>query len=124
MVDRTNLASISVDELVQRFAAIGVAQDNALLGGRLREFNQLFEKMAQVSQELKRREGDQRGALLSLFSFPNMQVRLKAAKHTLAIAPVEARCQIEEIAASQWYPQAGDAGMSLVNLDNGIYKPD
>ncbi|MBI5130386.1 MAG: DUF2019 domain-containing protein [Rhodopseudomonas palustris] len=118
-----DLEAMSTDELVQRFAEIGVAQDHALLGGRLREFNRLFDKMAEVSQELKRREGDQRRALLALFSYPNMQVRLKAAIHALAVAPVEARRQIEEIAASQWYPQAGDAGMSLVNLDNGIFKP-
>lgn len=120
---KLNLEAMSIDDLVQRFASIGVAQDGALLDGRIGEFNRLFEAMGQVSQELKRRQGDQRRALLVLFGFPNMQVRLKAAIHALAVAPVEARRQIEEIAASQWYPQAGDAGMSLINLDNGIFKP-
>jgi hypothetical protein len=31
--------------------------------------------------------------------------------------------QPEAIANSQHYPQAGDAGMSIVNLERGIYKP-
>jgi hypothetical protein len=30
---------------------------------------------------------------------------------------------LEAIAASGWQPQALDAGMSLINLDRGIYKP-
>lgn len=76
-----------------------------------------------VANELKRREGDERSALLRLFGHPNMQVRLQAAKKTLAVAPVEARAQLEAIAASKWFPQAGDAGMSLWNLDNGVFKP-
>jgi hypothetical protein len=120
---KNSLAAMSTDELVQRFAEIGVAQDEALLGFRFKEFNRLFRKMADVSQELKRRDGDQRRALLALFSYPNIQVRLKAAKHTLAVAPLAARRQIEEIAASQWFPQAGEAGMSLDLLDDGTFKP-
>ncbi len=47
----------------------------------------------------------------------------EVAKLTLAVAPIEARAQLEAIAASKWFPQAGDAGMSLSNLDNGIFKP-
>jgi hypothetical protein len=120
---KLNLEAMPTDELVKLFAAIGVAQDQALLGSQFRKFRRLFNEMEEVSHELKRRRGDQRGALLSLFNYPSMQVRLQAAKHTLAVAPVEARRQIEEIAASQWYPQAGEAGMSLDNLDNGIFKP-
>jgi hypothetical protein len=52
-----------------------------------------------------------------------MQVRLKAAIHTLAVAPVEARQQLEAIATSNWYPQAGDAGMTIRGLDDGTFRP-
>jgi hypothetical protein len=52
-----------------------------------------------------------------------MQVRVKAAKATLAIAPEAARAQLEAIRASGWQPQALEAGMSLGFLDEGIYKP-
>ncbi|MET0705817.1 MAG: DUF2019 domain-containing protein, partial [Tardiphaga sp.] len=46
-----------------------------------------------------------------------------AAKLTLAVAPVEARAQLQAIADSKWFPQAGDAGMSLWNLERGVFKP-
>ncbi|WP_041802624.1 DUF2019 domain-containing protein [Rhodopseudomonas palustris] len=114
---------MSVEGLVKRLVEIGVAQDAALLGAEYAKFNRLFDRMQQVSAELKRRDGDQRRALLALYDHPNMQVRLKAAKHTLAVAPVEARQQLEAIAGSKWFPQAGDAGMSLWNLDRGVFKP-
>jgi hypothetical protein len=120
---RAKLADMTTASLVERFAQIGVAQDQALLGGEITKFNRLFDRMSDVSNELKRRQGDQRLALMVLYNYPNIQVRLKAAKHTLAVAPIEARQQIEAIAASNWMPQAGDAGMSLWNLDRGVYKP-
>lgn len=120
---RVQLTDMTVRDLVERFALIGVAQDQALLGGEIAKFNRLFDQMSDVSNELKSRPGDQRRALMVLYNYPNIQVRLKAAKHTLAVAPTEARRQIEAIAASNWMPQAGDAGMSLWNLDRGVYKP-
>lgn len=120
---RIALTDMSPADLVKSFAVIVVAQDEALLGGRIAKFNRLFDKMTDVSKELKRREGDQRILLLDLFKHPNVQVRLQAAKHTLAVAPAEARAQLEEIVELQWFPQSGDAGMSLWNLDRGIFKP-
>jgi hypothetical protein len=120
---RANVAEMSTQDLVARFAQIGVEQDQALLGRSYAKFNRLFVQMSEVSDELKRRPGDERRALRDLYTHPNMQVRLKAAKHTLAVAPNEARVQIESIAASNWFPQAGDAGMTLENLDSGFYKP-
>jgi len=120
---RIELTDMTTADLVERFAQIGVAQDQALLGGEIAKFNRLFDRMSDVSDELKSRQGDQRRALMVLYNYPNIQVRLKAAKHTLAVAPTEARQQIEAIAASNLMPQAADAGMSLWNLDRGVYKP-
>ena len=114
---------MATPDLVALFAKVVVEQDEALLGSQRARFNRLFDVMREISNELKAREGDQRVALLSLFEYPNMQVRLQAAKLTLAVAPTEARQQLEAIAATKWYPQAGDAGMCLSNLDNGIFKP-
>lgn len=109
--------------LVERFATIGVEQDRALLGGQYSRFNRLYAQKAAVVQELKEHDGDQRRALMVLFNHPNMQVRLKAAVETLAVAPYEARLQLRAIADSQWFPQAGDAGMTLLGLDDGSFKP-
>jgi hypothetical protein len=114
---------MSGTDLVELFAKIVVAQDEALLGGEHAKFNRLFVKMMEVSNELKSRDGDQRIQLTRLFVYPNMQVRLQAAKLALAVAPVEARAQLQAIADSNWFPQAGDAGMSLWNLDRGVFKP-
>ncbi|RYE50908.1 MAG: DUF2019 domain-containing protein [Hyphomicrobiales bacterium] len=118
-----HLMELTTDDLVAGFASIGVEQDKSLLHGDTAKFNKLFEQMRLVSEELRGRRGDQRRALLALFDHPNIQVRLKAAKHSLAVAPIEARRQIEEIARSGHFPQAGEAGMSLDNLDSGFFKP-
>jgi hypothetical protein len=120
---RTALEKMPTEDLVELYSKIGVAQDEADLGVEIAKYNRLFRRMMDVANELKRREGDQRAALVRLFSHPNLQVRLQAAKETMAVAPVEARKQLEAIAASKWFPQAGDAGMSLWNLDNGVFKP-
>ena len=120
---RISPGTMSVADLVELFAKIVVAQDAALLGGENTKFNRLFSKMMEVSNELKKRDGDQRTELTRLFVYPNMQVRLQAAKLTLTVAPAEARAQLQAIADSDWFPQAGDAGMSLLNLDRGVFKP-
>jgi hypothetical protein len=60
---------------------------------------------------------------MRLYDHPNVQVRLNAANATLAVAPQEARNLLEKIANSNLFPQAGDAGMALVGLKRGSYKP-
>ena len=120
---RLKLESLTNDELVKRFADICVAQDVALLYSDIAKYNRLFGMMIEVSNELKSRPGDERRALIALYDHPNAQVRLKAAKHTLAIAPASARNKIEEIANSKKGPQNGDAGMTILALDEGIFKP-
>lgn len=94
-----------------------------MLDGDISKANRLYWKWQEVSAELKAREGDQRRALLKLYDHPNAQVRLKATKATLAVEPVAARRMLETIAESGEFPQAGEAGMSISNLDAGIYKP-
>jgi hypothetical protein len=114
--------SITVDQLVDCFAEIGVAQDTAELMGETNKFNKLYGQMKDVDTELRARGEDARRALLRLYGHPNMQVRLQAAKKTLAVAPETARHVIEEIKKSQWFPQALEAGMTLRNLDSGIFQ--
>ena len=114
---------MSVDELVQLFAENTREQDKALLVGQGAKYNRLFDRMKDIHDELRRRPGDQRRMLIQLFDFPNMHVRLQAAKLTLAVAPLEARAQLQAIVDSKWFPQAGDAGMCLHNLETGFYKP-
>lgn len=115
---------MTVDQLVDRFAEIGIAQYDAAMGGATREFNQLYGQMDAIDKELRARGQQARLALLRLYDHPNIQVRLQAASFTLGIAPAVARKVIETISQSGWFPQAGDAGMALWSLDEGIFKPD
>jgi hypothetical protein len=117
------LDNLTVEQLVERFTSITLDQDRALRSSNHGRFNRLFDDMEAVKQELQSHNGDQRRALLPLYDYPNPQVRLKAAKATLAVAPETALKMLRTIAESREYPQAGEAGISLDNLKDGIFKP-
>ena len=117
------LGTLSVAELVEEFIALGIKQYKAVWDGDTKAYNPLFDRMQAIKTELKNRPGDQRRALKTLYDHPNIQVRLMAARSTLALAPIEARRVIEWIAASNWFPYAGDAGMCLYRLDSGAFVP-
>ncbi len=117
------LQEMTSEQLVGRFTTLALAQDQALLMDDIAEVNRLYRQLKKVESELKARDGDQRRTLLSLYDHPSAQVRVKAVKATLAVAATEARRQLQIIADSREYPQAAEAGMSIRNLDQGIYKP-
>jgi cytochrome c oxidase assembly protein Cox11 len=117
------LSKNTTETLVQLFAELAVEQDRALLLRTISTVNKIYDKLEAIESELKSRPGDQRSALLPLFNHKNMQVRVKSAMATLAVAPAAARAQLEAIRASGWQPQALEAGMSLGFLDDGVYKP-
>lgn len=120
---RVNLQKLTASQLVDNFASLALQQDDALLDSDISKVNRLFWRLEAVEAELKVREGDQRRALLELYSHPNAQVRLKAAKATLAVEPVKARGMLEAIVEAREFPQAGEAGMCIDNLDAGFFKP-
>lgn len=125
-MSRANLHAMNVDKLVDRFAVIAVEQDSAMMEGAFGDIvkiNRLMRQLRAVEQELKNRPGDQRRALSVLYTHANLQVRLMAAKLTLAVAPEAARQVLQAIVDSRRQPQAGDAGMSLWNLDRGVFVP-
>lgn len=115
--------NLSTKELIDRFAELCVAQNQAMLYSDGAKVNRLIRQMWVVEDELKSRPGDQRRELLVLFEHENAQVRLMAARATLVVAPEAARKMIETIANGPKIPQAGDAGMTISNLDSGLYKP-
>jgi flagellin-specific chaperone FliS len=122
-VKTAKLHELSTGQLVESFIEVCLAQDEALLDGEVARFNRLFDKMRDIVEELRVRAGDQRQAMLPLYKHPNLQVRLKAATNTLAVAPDEAQKLLRMIADSGEYPQAGEAGMTLANIERGIFKP-
>lgn len=118
-----NLDSLTSTELRDQFERLCVAQYDALESNEIASFNRRYDKILAIEMELKSRPGDQRRILMSLFGHPNMQVRLTAARANLAVDYIAARRELEAIVEEQWFPQAGDAGMTLWNIDRGFYRP-
>lgn len=107
------------EELVALFEQISIAQSEALDRFETARFSRLFQKKTRVVSELRARPGDQRRLLFPLYHHRNKQVQLNAARNTYMLNRAEAHAVIEQIAASRWQPQAGDAGMSLWRLETG-----
>jgi hypothetical protein len=118
------LTEMTVEELVVRFTAVALDQDEALRRDEIPKFNRLYDRLEDVIGELRARAGDRRGALLSLHSHRNAQVRLKAAIATLATAPRSARRVLQLISDGHEYPQAAFARDMLSALDDGTYVPN
>jgi hypothetical protein len=118
-----NLRDMTVEQLLKRFTAITLDQDRAVRTNDNAKYSLLFRQMRAIEEVLRGRAGDQRRVLLQLYDYANVQVRLAAAKATLAVAPEDARQMLQRIADSREFPQAGDAGMCLDCLDSGIFKP-
>jgi hypothetical protein len=121
---RISLAEMTVDQLVDRFAEICMAQDEALNHDAFGKYNRLYKQLDLIDKELRSRGRDARLALMRLCDSPNMQVRLIAATRSLGVAPEAARRVIQAIWDSRWPPQAMRAGMTIKNLDNGVFVPD
>lgn len=117
------LNEMSVGELVERFLAIAIDQDKAIFDENNTRFNALYKQMQTVRDELRARPGDQRNALRALLDHPNVQVRLKAAITTLALAPDISKRVLRQIADSKRLPQAADAGLILDGLRDGSFVP-
>ncbi|HEV2553974.1 MAG TPA: DUF2019 domain-containing protein [Bosea sp. (in: a-proteobacteria)] len=122
-MSKVNLKALSTSDLLLLFEKLCVEQYNALDRQEYAAFNRRYDRIQAIEDELKSRPGDQRRILMTLFGHPNMQVRLTAARANLAVDYPASRREIQHIADSKWGPQCLDAGMTLINLDNGIYRP-
>jgi cytochrome c oxidase assembly protein Cox11 len=120
---RTDLHSMTVDQLAEQFVSIALDQDEALFKDQISRFNRLHHQMKDVVNELKSRPGDQRSILLPLYTHRNIQVRLKAARTTIDVAPKAAREVFQKIVDSRRYPQAADALAAIWRLDGRPIVP-
>ena len=119
---RRRLQNLSTAALAERFVALALEQDDALLKDQIPRFSRLFHLLQAVEEELKARDGDQRRALLMLLEHANPQVRLRTAVATLAVAPDAARRALQQIVDRDDYPQAVDASGILRSIDEGKYE--
>lgn len=120
---QVNLETASVEDLVALFAGIAVKQNKALENMRSSEYSRLYGLMEHVEARLKSRHGDQRRALLPLYSHPNPTVRFKAAMATFVLAPREARDVLQLIKDRKEFPIAMNASQMLSAIDEGRYTP-
>jgi hypothetical protein len=120
---KPNLKTMSVDELVEAFRKYALEQDDAMLSGEQANVNRLVFKLKDVADELRARHGDQRSALLRLYQDKNSQVKVKAMKATLAVAPNKAMEGLRKLTENKRDPACLEAGMSLWAIEQGIFKP-
>src|SRR4051795_7163178 len=123
MSQRIPLYQLTVSELAQRFLWLTLAQYEARFPSQTAKYNRLYHEMRDVRDELKRREGDQRRALLPLINHQNAQVRLMAASSLLTIFPDRAKRALESVRDSRIVPPAANAEGLLVGLENGSFVP-
>jgi len=114
---------LSTNALVEKFTEISIAQSEALSWDEIARFNKLYGQVDRIAEELRRRDGDARHALMRLYGHPHFHVRLNAANETLAVAEEKARKELYAIASSRHYPQAARAASALRYLDEGVYLP-
>ena len=94
------LEDLTVKQLVDRFAEIGVEQAEALLYDQNKKYNRLFLDMKAINAELRRRSAQLE--LLNLYDHPNIQVQLQAASYSVTVAPVPARHKMNIIANARY----------------------
>jgi hypothetical protein len=71
---KLDLKSLTVPQLIERFSALAVGQFQAELFGKVEIYNRLYDDIVAVKDELRSRTGDQRSALVSLYTHANPQV--------------------------------------------------
>jgi len=117
-----DLKKLTVQQLVERFMTLALGQSNALLYDEIGRYNRLYDQIVAIKQELMGRDGDQRRALVPLFTHSDPQVRLVAAQWALAVAPEAARETLQRISDRNEYPQAAYARGTLMALERGESK--
>lgn len=120
---RISVPKMTEEQLIERFVFIATEQDQAMLYDDNRRYNQLYDKMKDVERELKQRPGDQRRVLLPLLEHENLQVKLRSALATLAVAPEASKAVLQWLSDRNRYPQAADAREMLDALGDGSYVP-
>jgi hypothetical protein len=120
---RANSENESVQELVTRFRDLALDQEVSLLDSDVDKFNQLYDELELIDQELRRRGIEARRALLTLLDDENCRVRYTAAVRSLAVDRKRSLATIEAIVQSGKMPEAGEAANTLDFLRDGIFEP-
>ena len=110
--------------LVERFAKLAHDAGAAVLDSETRQANRIFHYMEEIDTILRTRGRQSRLMLAPLLDDEDRFVRYYAAQYLLGLIPDRARKVVEWNAKYGFDAIAGDAGMTLDDLDSGFYKPD
>jgi hypothetical protein len=118
-----DLRTLTDGDLVARFRICALNEASALLDSDIPRVTELFWDMRAINDELKRRGPQARRVLLTLLDDKNLRVRLEAARRLLTDDAEKALQTIKDVVASHQMPEAGDAGMLLLELERDIGQP-
>lgn len=118
-----DLKRATVEELIERFLALGIEQDKMEMEGFGSRANRAIRARLDVEDELKGRDSDARRLLVRFYEHQNIQVQCNAASATLALFPEKARRKLEQIRSRKLGVTSLEAGMTLVNIDKGRDVP-
>ena len=126
-------SAMSNEQLAEAFVEISVKEADAMGLRDSRAVNKLIKQLRAIEETLRARGPEARKILAPLlrystraspfFADQTAQVRLNAAKELLAVVPDQARATLEHLAAHGPSAQSGSAGMCLLFLDDGVFKP-
>ena len=119
-----DIPGAETSRLVAHFSEIALARFNAERRGDTKTYNQCFDILSTIEEELKARPGDQRAALVKLLSHANPQVRLDVAEATLKVAYAAARQTLQALWDERIFPQAAYAMGTLRALERGGRVPE
>ncbi|RDV04842.1 DUF2019 domain-containing protein [Undibacter mobilis] len=100
----TGLEALSVPQIPDHFAALAQTEDD--LDDDIEPveaLDALYWKLDDARRELERREGHP-GALIALYTHPDIRVRARAADFTLSFAPELAKSRLLAIDDDDWVP--------------------
>jgi Domain of unknown function (DUF2019) len=118
-----DIIEMPTEQMVSEYVALCLDEDDATLRNQTVRANRAVRQRMKIESVLRARGIHARRALLPLLRHPSAQVRLNSAKELLAVVPVEARATLEELAAHGPGDQRGSAGMCLLLMDKGTFKP-
>lgn len=118
---KRDLHAMTDEQLVALYADLSIQQGGYKTS--INQYNRLYAEIHAISDLLRSRGIAARRTLLPLLDHENPQVQYNAARELLAVEPKRARATLETLARSAPTAQKGRAGMTLDNLDNGIFKP-
>jgi len=118
------LETLDDQQLIEHFASVAKALGSAVLDSENDRANRAIRRLWAVCDILRARGDGSLMKLAPLLDAADRFVRYYAAKQLLGVMPVRARTIIEWNHKYGFDALAGDAGMTLRDLDAGFYKPD